>query len=136
MVEDKIRLSFEEISQGLQSFPFPPIDLVVAIATGGTIPGCLIAHQLRCELLNLRIEYRDDQNKIKYDSPKLVNPENLEIDLSQRILIVDDVSVTGSTLATASSLFPDHEATTFVLKGKADLVLFPEITQCILWPWR
>jgi hypoxanthine phosphoribosyltransferase len=53
-----------------------------------------------------------------------------------RILLVDDVSVSGQTLALARSLLKGYEVITFTLKGKADFVLFPEITACVNWPWK
>lgn len=54
----------------------------------------------------------------------------------KRILLVDDVSVSGKTLQTAKELLSGHIVTTFTLKGKADLVLFPEIGDCVKWPWK
>ena len=53
-----------------------------------------------------------------------------------RILLVDDVSVSGQTLQAARELLMDYEVTTFVLKSKADLVAFPEIGECVVWPWK
>ncbi len=54
----------------------------------------------------------------------------------KRILLVDDVSVSGQTLQAARELLMDYEVTTFVLKSKADLVAFPEIGECVVWPWK
>jgi len=51
-------------------------------------------------------------------------------------LLVDDVSVTGKTLKCAVENLQDYTVYTFVLKGKADYVLFPEINTCVEWPWK
>ena len=56
--------------------------------------------------------------------------------LESHILLVDDVSVSGVTLSLALSLLKDFEVFTFVLKGQADYVLFPEIKECVNWPWK
>ncbi|MEM8970289.1 MAG: hypothetical protein AAGE93_27990, partial [Bacteroidota bacterium] len=52
------------------------------------------------------------------------------------ILLVDDVSVTGKTLKTVKAELAEYRVTTFVLKGKADLVVFPDIGTCVDWPWK
>jgi hypoxanthine phosphoribosyltransferase len=54
-----------------------------------------------------------------------------------KVLLVDDVSVTGKTLDFAKQLLHLNDIKTFVLKGKnADIVLFPEIKECVNWPWN
>jgi hypoxanthine phosphoribosyltransferase len=57
-------------------------------------------------------------------------------DSAAHLLLVDDVSVTGSTLETAKKFLPDYITTTLVIKGKADFVLYPDVRACILLPWR
>ncbi|MCH8232411.1 MAG: phosphoribosyltransferase [Bacteroidetes bacterium] len=133
---DKIRLSFETISHALKNFPFPVIDVVVAIARGGVIPGSMVAHQLNCDLRIVQISYRDENNERMYDEPKVTGLKNGQTGPTGRILLVDDVSVTGSTFHAARNLFLYNKVTTFVLKGNADLVLFPEIRKCVIWPWN
>jgi hypoxanthine phosphoribosyltransferase len=54
----------------------------------------------------------------------------------QRVLLVDEVSVTGKTMEFAKTFLTEHEVITFALKGKADYVLFPEIASCVNWPWK
>ena len=53
-----------------------------------------------------------------------------------RILLVDDVSVSGQTLATVQARLRNFTVTTLVLKGKADLVVFPQLATCVRWPWK
>lgn len=50
---------------------------------------------------------------------------------------MDDVSVSGSTLSFVKKIIHTNEVVTFILKGKnADIVLFPEIGECVKWPWH
>jgi hypoxanthine phosphoribosyltransferase len=51
------------------------------------------------------------------------------------VLVVDDVSVTGATLSAAREILVGASIITLTCKGKADFVLFPEISSCVLWPW-
>jgi xanthine phosphoribosyltransferase len=90
---------------------------------------------LSAELITLKINYRNNDNRPIYEVPKILSEinENLE---GKKILIVDDVSVTGKTLQTAKSYLNLPQADTLVLKGKADYVIFPEIGACVNWPWK
>ncbi len=130
-----IELSFSDISKRLRKFSFPDVDLVVGIATGGVVPASLIAHQLQCPLQIFTINYRDQHNTPLYETPLLMK-ELPELPQKTHILLVDDVSVTGKTLQLAKSLLKGNALTTFTLKGKADLVLYPEIAECVNWPWK
>lgn len=134
-MNDKISLNFEIISRALKQTSLPPVDYVVGIAEGGIFPAALLAHQLDYPLRLLRINYRALDNAPQRSAPVLLDgvptmPEGA------RILLVDDVSVSGQTLMLARSLLKDYEVITFTLKGKADFVLFPEIEVCVNWPWK
>jgi hypoxanthine phosphoribosyltransferase len=50
--------------------------------------------------------------------------------------LVDDVSVTGSTMRKALDQLKGLNVKTLAMKGKADFVLFPEISDCVKWPWK
>ncbi len=130
-----LKLDFETISKALWEIPLPDVDCVVGIATGGIMPASLIAHQLRRPLFLVEINYRAPNN-----SPQRPAPEPLGelpvIPQGARILLVDDVSVTGKTLHIAKSLFAGHSVITFTLKGCAEIVLFPDIVECVHWPWK
>jgi hypoxanthine phosphoribosyltransferase len=132
---ERVQLEFKTISQALRSFEFPDVEVIIGIATGGIVPASLIAHQLSCPLGLLRINYRAQDNSVARPTPELLGDPNLP-SISKRILLVDDVSVTGTTLSFALGLLEDHKVMTFVLKGNADYVLFPKISQCVDWPWR
>lgn len=128
-------LDFETISQALWRISPPEADCVVGIASGGIVPASLVAHQLRLPLYLLTINFRAPDNSPQRSAPELLQ-ELPPIPPGARILLVDDVSVTGKTLDLAKSLLVGHPVTTLALKGRADLVLFPEIGECVHWPWK
>jgi len=132
---DKITVSMSEIEERLAGLPFPPLDMVVAIASGGRIAGGLIAARLSVPLKIIEISYRRADNQPLYDKPRLISADPFP-EKAQRLLLVDDVSVSGKTLNTARQILSGHTISTFVLKGKADFVLFPEIKTCVNWPWH
>ena len=128
-------LSFVEIKERMHKIDIPKFDLIIGIATGGVVPASLIAYKLGVDLQTIKINYRDENNHPRYDYPKLI--QNVQtIILGMKLLIVDDVSVSGKTLEMAKNFFSGNEITTFVLKGKADFVLFPEVSTCVNWPWK
>lgn len=130
-----VPLSFREISDRLKKTELPDIDLVIGIGSGGIVPASVVAFHLNAELMVMTLNYRDEQNNPRYDEPKLLQkPEgNLE---GKRILLVDDVSVSGKTIQTALEQLKGLNVTTLAMKGKADYVLFPEIKDCVKWPWK
>ena len=130
-----VPLSFREISDRLKKTELPDIDLVIGIGSGGIVPAGFVAFHLNAELMVMTLNYRDEQNNPRYDEPKLLQkPEgNLE---GKRILLVDDVSVSGKTIQTALKQLKGLNVTTLAMKGKADYVLFPEIKDCVKWPWK
>ncbi len=135
MDNDKVSLDFTTISRALKAFPLPEVDHVVGIATGGIVPASLVAHQIERPLSLIEINYRAGDNSPRYPDPVLLAWQPL-LGNGQRILLVDEVSVTGKTMDFAKSFLKEHEVITFVLKGKANYVLFPEIASCVNWPWK
>jgi hypoxanthine phosphoribosyltransferase len=134
-MSDKTTLTIDQITNRLKSFTFPEVDIVVGIASGASVPAKMIAEILSLPLRYLHINFRDDENSPRYENPLILSAEELPSD-AERILLVDDVSVSGKTLKCAIENLPQKIIYTFVLKGKADYVLFPEITTCVDWPWR
>jgi len=131
-----VPLTFKEITQRLREIEFPETDLVIGIGTGGVIPASLVAFSLGCELRILTLSFRDENNNPLQDSPVVVSkPEDLDL-AGKKILLVDDVSVSGKTMETALNVLKGQNVKTFALKGKADYVLFPEIKDCVKWPWK
>lgn len=133
--EAKVRLSMGEINQRLQAAAYPAVDAVVGIQTGGRIPATLLSLHLSLPLYMLPINFRDENNAPRYQEPQVLAEVQKLPPTGARILLVDDVAVTGATLAEARELLPGYPITTFALKGRADIVLFPEVRQCVHWPW-
>ena len=133
-VKEKVVLDFVEIRNRLERLTLPEVDLVVGIATGGSVPASLVAYKLGCPLAVMQLNYRAEDNTPQRPEPQLLTafrPPN-----ARRVLLVDDVSVSGKTLAAAKKLLPHSRVVTLVLKGRADMVLFPEVASCVTWPWK
>lgn len=136
---DKVDLTFSRIAERIRTVPLPPreaVDAVVAIARGGTVPGALIAYRLERPLRLLRLTYRDDANAPAHARPEALS--DVPDVRGQRIVLVDDVSVSGATLRRAGELLGAASTTTVAFKGRpdaADVVLFPDVPRCVRWPW-
>ena len=76
-----------------------------------------------------------DDNSPRYERPQLLGEFTLPSP-DRHLLLVDDVSVSGKTMALAKEVLADYQIVTLVMKGKADYVLFPEIAACVQWPWQ
>ena len=120
----------------MQKLTLPQIDLVIGIGSGGIVPATMVAHQLGCNLKIVHINYRDEHNQPRFEHPTYLSYDDDLGDLNQHVLLVDDVSVSGKTLSAARELLPHAKVTTLVCKGKADHVLFPEVSICVQWPWK
>ena len=119
----------------LQSFSFPEVDLVVGITSGATYPAKIIADMLNLPVFYIHINFRLSDNTPIYENPQLIKMDTIPSHYA-RLLLVDDVSVSGKTLKCAVENLQNFTVYTFVLKGKADYVLFPEINTCVDWPWK
>ena len=130
-----VPLSFKQISERLKEIELPEIDVVIGIGSGGIPPATFVAFHLNAELLVMTMNYRDEQNNPRYESPVLL--KKAEWDLAEKkILLVDDVSVSGKTMNAALELLKGFNVKTLAMKGKADYILFPEIKDCVKWPWK
>lgn len=134
-VDEKVRLSMGEIAERMRAADYPPVDAVVGIQTGGRIPATLLSFHLGLPLYMLPINFRDENNDPRYDEPRVLAEVHKLPPAGARVLLVDDVAVSGATMNKARELLPDYPITTFALKGRADIVLFPEVRQCVQWPW-
>ena len=132
---DRVALSIDEIMDRLQSFSFPEVDLVVGITSGATFPAKKIADLLNLPVRYIHINFRLPDNTLKFENPQLIKMDTIPSHYT-RLLLVDDVSVSGKTLKCAVENLQNFTVYTFVLKGKADYVLFPEINTCVDWPWK
>lgn len=111
------------------------IDGVVGIARGGVVPAALVAQRLGVGLKVMALNYRDDANQPRFRVPKLTSqiPDTRRW---RRILLVDDVYVSGKSWRAARRLLPaGAEVLPFVLKGKVEFALIRDIEGCVRWPW-
>ncbi len=131
----KPRVTLAEVERRLGAIAFPPVDAVIAVERGGRVPGELIADLLERPIGFLRLAYRDDSNAVRHPAPLVLHRTTIPCAAGGRIILVDDVSASGSTLQRATRELPGFEVTTFVLKGTADIVAFPELDTCVTWPW-
>ncbi|MFA6218105.1 MAG: phosphoribosyltransferase family protein [Candidatus Omnitrophota bacterium] len=130
-----LEISFEIICKMLKKISLPDCQLVVGIANGGVVPASLVACLLNRDLRIIRSQYRDENNNPCFPEPVIKNTVTVTPDIST-ILLVDDVSISGKTLSAAREVFKEYTVKTFVFRGKADFVLFPELDECVSWPWR
>jgi hypoxanthine phosphoribosyltransferase len=130
-----VPLSFLQISKRLKELDLPEIDLVIGIGSGGIPPATFVAFHLNAELQVMSMNYRDEKNTPRYESPKLLHKPEWDLN-GKRILLVDDVSVSGKTMNAALQQLQGFNVKTLAMKGKADFVLFPEIQDCVKWPWK
>jgi hypoxanthine phosphoribosyltransferase len=132
---DKVKLDFGTITQRMDQMIIPAVDHIIGIATGGIVPASLLAYRLHCSFSLIKMNYRDSHNNPQRPEPLILENASLPQGI-RHILLVDDVSVSGQTLAIARLALQGYQITTFVLKGQADLVVFPEISTCVAWPWK
>lgn len=127
--------SFQEILERFRSIQFvETFDIVVAIANGGIIPAGILNQRLNAEFQIIKINLKDENQKPKYDSPKLLSPIDFEYK-GKKILLVDDRIKTGSTIKFATELMKDAALIrTFAVNGNADYALFNE--NCFRFPWN
>lgn len=132
----KVDLGFKEIARRLRRVEIPPVDVVYGVATGGVVPAALLAYRLGLRFVRIDINYRAPDNTPRRPAPELLAPVDQPAPRS-RVLLVDDVSVSGKTLALARTALPGCAVTTLTLKGRAaDIVIFPELASCVHWPWK
>ena len=130
-------LKFEELCARLKAWAFPArIDGVVGIASGGVVPAAMVAQQLGVGMRVIALNYRDEANEPRHAEPQLLSPVP-DLGDWQRILLVDDVYVSGSSWEAARRHLPNEvEVLPFVSQGKQDFALTSDLDGCVRWPWR
>lgn len=130
-------LAFEDIAARLARWTFPAgIDGVVGIATGGVVPAALVAQRLGVGMAVIALNYRDEANEPRFAEPKLLSRVP-ELGAWKRVVLVDDVYVSGKSWHAARALLPAAvEVLPFVLKGKVDFALIRDVDGCVRWPWK
>jgi adenine/guanine phosphoribosyltransferase-like PRPP-binding protein len=130
-------LAFEAIAARLSRWRFPAgIDGVVGIATGGIVPAALVAQHLSVGLKLIALNYRDEANEPRCAQPRQLAPVP-DLGEWRRVLLVDDVWVSGASWRAARALLPaEVDVQPFVFKGKTDFALITDVDGCVAWPWR
>lgn len=130
-------VSFLDVMRRLEAWSFPAgVEGVIGIASGGVVPAALVASRLRVEMKVLALNYRDDANEPRFPEPKLLGPVP-DLGGWRRVLLVDDVYVSGKSWQAARALLPAAvEVLPFVLKGKVEFALIRDIDGCVRWPWK
>jgi xanthine phosphoribosyltransferase len=130
-------VAFEDVVRRIAAWRFPDgIDGVVGIASGGVVPAALVAQRLGVGLKVMALNYRDENNAPRQAAPLLLSTVP-DLGDWRRVLLVDDVYVTGSSWRMARALLPaTTEVWPFVLKGKTDFALIRDIEGCVQWPWK
>lgn len=130
-------VSFKDILNRLSRFALPSaIDGVVGIANGGVVPAALVAQKLGVEMKVIALNYRDESNTPRYAEPKLLSKVPA-LGAWKRVLLVDDVYVSGKSWHAARALLPTQvDVVPFVMKGKVDFALIRDIEGCVQWPWK
>lgn len=134
--QEWLKIELDDIMAALTERLEPRYDLVVAVERGGVLPGYLAARRLDIPFTTVGIELRDDSHRRRFDAPRLYRSPGLSA-AGKRVLLVDDVSNSGATLAAARDRLSEPAAVeTLVISGQADISLFGPHDRCILWPWE
>ncbi len=130
-------LAFTAIATRLTHWQFPAgIEGVIGIASGGVVPAALVAQRLGVDMKLIALNYRDETNTPRFAEPKLLSPVP-DLGAWRRVLLVDDVYVSGKSWHAARALLPrEVEVLPFVLKGKTDFALIRDVDGCVQWPWK
>ena len=126
--------TFDEVMSRFREIEFhEDFDMIVAIANGGLVPAALINQLLNVDVHVLRINFKDEKQKPRYDSPQLLQQINFDFK-GKRILLVDDRIKSGATIVLAKELLKDAALIkTFAVNGNADYALYNE--NCFRLPW-
>lgn len=134
-------VSFSEI---LESAPWESMktyapECVLGIERGGAVFAAVAAYRLGSRLLCVRASRYDDSKpaNILHDEPQILAGD-LAFLKGKRVLIVDDVSNSGKTLAAVRKLAMSAgaaEVRTFVYAGNADFSCRP-FERCLVFPWE
>jgi hypoxanthine phosphoribosyltransferase len=96
---DDIQLLAEEVAARIRESGYAP-DLIVAVSRGGFDHARILCDQLEVNrLASLQIEYYTGVNEM-IETPKIVYPLNADVS-GKKVLVVDDVSDTGTSLRVA-----------------------------------
>jgi adenine/guanine phosphoribosyltransferase-like PRPP-binding protein len=131
------KFDFQDLVARLAAWKFPEgIDGVVAIASEGIVPGVLVAQRLGVGLKTITVSYRDEINEPQFAHPKVLSSVPGLGDW-RRVLLVDDVWVTGKSWKAAREHLPAAaDVLPFVLSGDVDFALIRGSEGFVRWPWH
>lgn len=126
--------TFDEILHQFRTIEIDEeFDIIVAIANGGLVPAGILNQRLKTDVQILKINFKDDNQKPRYDEPQLIRPIDFEFK-GKKLLLVDDRIKSGSTIKLAKELLKEAALIkTFAVNGNADYALFNE--SCFRFPW-
>jgi xanthine phosphoribosyltransferase len=126
--------TFSEIMQRFAEIEIDEhFDMIVAIANGGLVPAGILNQRLQLEVKVLHINFKDESQRPRYESPKLLQPVDFDLK-DKKILLVDDRIKSGSTIVVAKEILREAKVVkTFAVNGNADYALFNE--SCFRFPW-
>ncbi len=125
---------YEHLDRVAERMAHERFDAIVAIAQGGVVPAALLQQEWGVPMRVVRINYRDSENKPRYEDARLLDEEPFPLK-GRTILLVDDVSRTGRTLARARAWLDGNTVRTFLVNGTADYSLF-DTRECLRMPWK
>ncbi len=115
-------------------------DLVVGIAKAGVIPGAVVASMLRCEFYSMKISRKAGAEQVR-SRPAILSAAPAQA-LGKRVLIVDEICTTGTTLRMAVNALRNvraeevETATVFVKVGKYRPDYYALETEGkVIFPW-
>ncbi len=134
--DEAIRLS-AVLSGVIKKSRYNP-DLVVAIGRGGYVPARIVCDYLLSDrLTSIRISHWGVAAR-KMERAEVVYPLNTPVE-GKKVLVIDDVTDTGETLATAigyiRSLCPE-DVKTAVLQHKSVSTVVPDFYAEVVTQWR
>lgn len=139
---DDVQSLAEEVAEKVNESGFRP-DVIVAVSRGGFDPARILCDQLSVmRLASLQIEYYEGVNRTR-GAPKIVFPLNADV-TGHDVLVVDDVSDTGSSLREAREHVASRGASEVrvgTLHVKPWTTFMPnyyasEVDAWIVYPWE
>jgi uncharacterized protein len=125
---------YGELDRVLAKMEGERFEAIVAIAQGGIVPAALIQQEWGIPMAVVHINYRDHENKPRFADARLLE-EGPPPFPGKKILLVDDVSRTGRTLARARAYLNGGTVKTFLVNGEADYTLY-QTEECLRMPWK
>jgi xanthine phosphoribosyltransferase len=119
---------YERFDTAMEKMAAEGFDAIVAIAQGGVVPAALIQQEWGLPL------YRDSENKPRFEDARLLDGAPSPV-RGKTVLLVDDVSRTGRTLAKARAWLDGNTVRTFLINGRADYSLWDN-DECLRMPWK